>query len=80
MLRCRTGAGSLAFKNAKLGACYLCLKYKVEGYRHYNVSKVNIFEQVNKTSKLDEEFSEKRNQRVAGIKKKTTDANTYKKQ
>ena len=63
-----------------LGAGYLCLEYKVEGYRHYNVSKVNIFEQVNKTSKLDEEFSEKRNQRVAGIKKKTTDANTYKKQ
>ena len=56
------------------------MEYKVEGYRHYNVSKVNIFEQVNKTSKLDEEFSEKRNQRVAGIKKKTTDANTYKKQ
>ena len=41
---------------------------------------VKVFEKVNKTSELDEEFSAKRNQRVAGIKKKTTDANTYKKQ
>ena len=36
----------------------------------------DIFEKVNKTSELDEEFSAKRNQGVAGIKKKTTAANT----
>ena len=37
---------------------------------------VKVFEKVNKTSELDEEFSAKRNQGVAGIKKKTTAANT----